>query len=381
MSDELPSKSAFPHLARLLPANRLAEQLTSAPSKGLAPLKGPATLHLEQLVASMRSTETGPAPSKGPAPRLQPAVSAFAKLRPAGSSVFQPLPLLPPTAPSQTSHSHVARAQDRFEKRLRQLKDVVPVGNGRVVPDTEDLTIGGARRLKGVSVLFLDICGFSTIGSGDEAEQDRVFTLLGLFMSEMLDIVKAYEGSFEKNTGDGLMAYFGDQPEAECAKRAVDAAVTMHCYNDHVISPRLVANGLPKIQFRVGIETGLVTIARIGVRGDHNSLVAVGNVPNVACKLMTLLRERDGIVLGHHTRTLLPEDWKRATKELEPLPKFVIRGSQTQYPAFELTYRAPDPMGAVPIGGLTVSGLYGSLSGLAGNKSGKGGPLGGIGGF
>ena len=84
----------------------------------------------------------------------------------------------------------------------------------------------------------------------------------------------------------------------------MEAAVTMHCYNDHVISPKLVANGLPKIQFRVGIETGLLTIARIGVRGDHNSLVAVGNVPNVACKLMTLLKERDGIVLGHHTRTL-----------------------------------------------------------------------------
>ena len=191
-------------------------------------------------------------------------------------------------------------------------------------------------------------------------------------MSEMLYIVRAYEGSFEKNTGDGLMAYFGEQPEAECAKRAVEAAVTMHCYNDHVISPKLVAIGLPKIEFRVGIETGLVTIAKIGVRGDHNSLVAVGNVPNVACKLMTLLKERDGVVLGHHTRTLLPEDWKRATKEMEPLPKFVIRGTQTQYPAFELTYRAPDPMGAVP-GGLTLSGLYGTLSGLAGNKGGLGG--------
>ena len=29
-------------------------------------------------------------------------------------------------------------------------------------------------------MLFLDICGFSTIDSGDEAEQDRVFTLLVL---------------------------------------------------------------------------------------------------------------------------------------------------------------------------------------------------------
>jgi adenylate cyclase len=382
MSD-LPNKPSFPSLARLLATKRLTEQLSPPPSKGPAPIKGPLTNHLEQLAASIRlAAETRPAPSKGPAPRVQP-VSAFARSHPVLPNVFGPLP---PTAPTQTSYSHVARAQGRFEKRLSQLKEVVPVGNGRVLPDTEDLSINDARRLKGVSVLFLDICRFSTIESGDEAAQDQVFTLLALFMSEMLYIVRAYEGSFEKNTGDGLMAYFGDQPEAECAKRAVEAAITMHCYNDHVISPKLAANGLPKIEFRVGIDTGLLTIAKIGVRGDHNSLVAVGNVPNVACKLMTLLKERDGIVLGHHTRTLLPDDWKGVTKEIEPLPKFVILGTQTQYPAWELTYRAPNPMGAVP-GGLTVSGLYGSLSGLAGNKGGlggdggKGGPLGGIGGF
>ena len=148
MSDDLPIKSAFSHLAPLLPANRSSEQLSPVPNKGLAPLKGPATLHLEQLLASMRSPEeTRPAPSKGPAPRLQPAASAFG-LRPAGSSV---LPPFPPTAPSQTSYSHVARAQGRFEKRLSQLKEVVPVGNGRVLPDTEDLSINDARRLKGVS--------------------------------------------------------------------------------------------------------------------------------------------------------------------------------------------------------------------------------------
>ena len=120
----------------------------------------------------------------------------------------------------------------------------------------------------------------------DDNDQDKVLKLLNLFMAEMLHVVRALRGDFEKNTGDGMMAYFKDGAESECAQRAVDAAVTMHCYNDQVISPRLKTNGLPEVRFRVGIETGLVTIANVGVRGDHHSLVAIGNVPNVACKLL-----------------------------------------------------------------------------------------------
>ena len=258
------------------------------------------------------------------------------------SGLFGSLPTAPlaPTPPVGTTYSQVQQAGERFDKRLRKLREVLPVRNGRVVPADDDLPIGGARRLT-LSVLFLDICGFSQIPSYDENDQDQVFMLLNLFMAEMLQVVKTHGGDFEKNTGDGLMAYFNGGPESECVQRAVDAAVTMHCYNDQVISPRLAAIGLPGIKFRVGIESGLVTVANVGVRGDHHSLVAIGNVPNVACKLMKLMRD-GGIVLGHHTRLLLPDEWQKQTKSIGSLPGYVIYGKNTPYPAWELSYRVPD---------------------------------------
>ena len=138
--------------------------------------KALASNYIAQLLGASRSAS--PAPTN-----LIKPPSTSAGTVPALLSV---LPPFPPTAPAQTSYSQVTRAAERFEKRLSLMREAVPVGNGRVVPETEDLTILGARRLNGVAVLFLDICGFSTIDSGDEAEQDRVFTLLGLFMSEML---------------------------------------------------------------------------------------------------------------------------------------------------------------------------------------------------
>ena len=247
-----------------------------------------------------------------------------------------------PAQPAGTKYSQIRQAEERFERNLNKLREVIPVRPGRVVPGEDDLMIGDARRLR-LAVLFLDICKFSRIPNYSENDQDEVLKLVNLFMSEMLHIVKVNGGDFEKNTGDGLMAYFKDGPESESAQRAVDAAVTMHCYNDEVISPGLQRIGLPAVKFRVGIESGLVTIANVGVKGgdgDHRSCVAIGNVANVACKLMTLIPD-GGIVLGHHTRSILAEQWQKETALVGLLPVYVIVGSQAPYPAWALKYRAP----------------------------------------
>lgn len=275
---------------------------------------------------------------------LKGLLSGVSSPRPNRLSGVPPVTIVPvssgPKQPGATTFAQVRDAEQRFDKRLQKLHDVLPIRNGRVVPADDDLPIGDARRLK-LAVLFLDICGFSRIPSEEETQQDQVFEILNLFMAEMLQIVRTHEGDFEKNTGDGLMAYFKDGAEAQCAQRALDAAITMHCYNDQVISPRLKRIGLPEIKFRVGIEAGLVTIANVGVRGDHHSLVAVGTVANVACKLMNLL-PNGGIVLGQYTRGLLPAEWQIETKSIGPLPGYLIKGTTTPYPAWELKYRVPD---------------------------------------
>jgi hypothetical protein len=87
----------------------------------------------------------------------------------------------------------------------------------------------------------------------------------------------------------------------------------------------------------------LVTLAKVGVRGDHNSIVAIGNTPNVACKLMKLIPD-GGIVLGNHAQANLPHEWKNQTTKLsQPLPGYVIHGTTTPYPTWILTYRVFDP--------------------------------------
>jgi len=104
------------------------------------------------------------------------------------------LPSTPGTTPAD-----VRNAEESFDKRLAKLKDVIPITDGRVVPADDDLAIGAAKRMK-PAVLFLDICKFSQIPSYDEADQDNVLRVLNLFMAEMLYVIRAHQGEFEKNT-------------------------------------------------------------------------------------------------------------------------------------------------------------------------------------
>jgi class 3 adenylate cyclase len=85
-----------------------------------------------------------------------------------------------------------------------------------------------------MAVLFLDICNLSKMNSESQAEHERVLRVLNLFIAEMLRVVREYDGEFEKNTGDGLMAYFAGTNEV-CTLRAVDAALRMHSLNEQVL--------------------------------------------------------------------------------------------------------------------------------------------------
>ena len=62
------------------------------------------------------------------------------------------------------------------------------------------------------TIKFTDISGFSLRNSISTEEQEMMLRVLNLYFTEMIRIVNDYGGSVEKNTGDGLMAYFEPGP-------------------------------------------------------------------------------------------------------------------------------------------------------------------------
>ncbi len=207
--------------------------------------------------------------------------------------------------------SQIARVMKLREK----ISATAPTQAGRVVPDDEDLAIGEGRRLS-MAVLFLDISGFSARSSETEQEQSLLLKVLNLFFTEMIKIAEEYGGTVEKNTGDGLMAYFEDrasEPSETGSKRAVACALTMLTANEHLIQPILRATPVPDIQFRVSIDHGMVTVARLGAARRFNANVAIGATANFACKMLKFAQAGD-IVLGESARNQLPLGWYQFTE-------------------------------------------------------------------
>lgn len=213
---------------------------------------------------------------------------------------------------------------------------------GRVIPDDTDLAIGTGRRLK-VTVMFIDISKFSQRSSISADEQELMLRVLNLFFTEMIRIVEDYDGAVEKNTGDGLMAYFEDQATDESggnsAKRAVACALTMAAANDNLISPILRSTGVPPLEFRTTMDHGTVTIARIGAAQGFNANVAIGNTANFAAKMLSLVKPGD-IALGAGARERLPVLWQSSWTELAPVNTgWTYEKTERPYPLYLYTGR------------------------------------------
>lgn len=215
---------------------------------------------------------------------------------------------------------------------------------GRVVPGPDELAIGTGRQLQ-AAVLFTDISGFSGRPSGSASEQQLLLNVLNLYFSEMIRICEEYGGTVEKNTGDGLMAYFednsGDPPEGGC-KRALAAALTMLHVTQQAINQVLVNSSVKTIEFRVGIDHGLVTIAQLGAARRFGGLVAIGSTANIASKMLDQAAPGE-VLIGEEVYKRLPQPWKQFAELAKLETGWVYVASGLHYSFYKYTGRWKGP--------------------------------------
>ena len=136
--------------------------------------------------------------------------------------------------------SYWSEQGQRIEQLRKKINAQSLVTVGRMIPDDESLVIGSGRRLN-LAVLFVDICDSSARASYIEAEQLTNLRVFNLFFSEVVKIA-------EKNTGDGLLAYFedggGDPPETASKTMAVLWRKTLAMVCSH--TSRMVEEIRPK---------------------------------------------------------------------------------------------------------------------------------------
>ena len=193
-----------------------------------------------------------------------------------------------------------------------------------------DDTLAGSRDM---SVLFADLQGFTSFSENHTPAE--VTAMLNTYFEKVVPVtVRQYGGEVDRLIGDAVLVTFnrrGDQPDhAECAAAAGLALqkAAAEVSRTHPDWPR----------FRVGVNTGEVSLAVLGTAGGRTHTV-IGDTVNTASRLEGKAPV-GGVAISAETASRL------ASARTEPLGLLELKGKQAPQQAYRLL--ALDRSGSEP---------------------------------
>jgi len=178
----------------------------------------------------------------------------------------------------------------------------------------------GAEERKIVSVLFVDLVGFTA--ASEKADPEDVRARLRPYHARVKQEIERFGGTVEKFVGDAVMAVFGAPVSREDdAERAVHSALRIL---DAIVE---LNDEHPDLQLTVrgAVNTGEAMVT-LGARPAEGESIVAGDVVNTAARLQTSAPV-SGIVVGESTY--------RATKDIfeyEPLEPVAVKGKAESLP-------------------------------------------------
>jgi adenylate cyclase len=150
-----------------------------------------------------------------------------------------------------------------------------------------------------VSILFMDVRGFTTYSEGASARE--VVARLNDLYEQVVPVIVCHGGNANKFIGDGLLAVFG-APERldDHADRAVAAAVEIAA----LVRERYGG----ELRVGIGVNSGRVMAGTIG-GGGRLDFTVIGDPVNTAARVESATRQTDDdLLITESTRRLLDGD-------------------------------------------------------------------------
>jgi class 3 adenylate cyclase/predicted ATPase/ABC-type lipoprotein export system ATPase subunit len=163
---------------------------------------------------------------------------------------------------------------------------------------TPSATRAAKAERRNLTVMFCDMVGSTALSSRLDPEDLR--DIMRAFQRCCETAILGFDGRIGRYMGDGILAYFGfPAAHEDSAERAVQAALE----GVRLVS-ELSFDGVPRIEMRVGIATGLVVVGDLIGEGPSREFALVGDAPNLAARLQQLAKPNQ-ILVAPSTRRLL----------------------------------------------------------------------------
>lgn len=175
------------------------------------------------------------------------------------------------------------RKVELLEKVKSHLNKFVPQSVQKLIednPDTPELD----KQDKDVSVLFLDIAGYTRISAS--LDQEKVNYLIERYFSSFLDDIHQNDGDINETAGDGLMIIFQNSDPTTHALQAARTALAIHSQTKQINTD--LHGQYEPVQVNIGINSGIASVGSAkfeGITGTRWTYTASGMVTNLAARI------------------------------------------------------------------------------------------------
>jgi adenylate cyclase len=148
----------------------------------------------------------------------------------------------------------------------------------QLLHDPTQVQLGG--KLQMVTVLFADLEGFTSIA--ERTEPVTLLTVLNLYHTMMVSLIREHGGTVDKFTGDGVMALY-NTPLAQ-PNHALHAVMTAVHIRDVMAEFHQKFEPIYQMRINFGIHTGQAVVGNVGAP-DLMNYTALGDTVNLAARL------------------------------------------------------------------------------------------------
>lgn len=197
------------------------------------------------------------------------------------------------------------KTQDRLQgmvSRVNKLSRFLPPQVWQpIIQQNKNVSVINQRRK--LTIFFSDIVGFTDLS--DSISPDHLANILNTYFDAMTKITQKYGATLDKFIGDGLLCFFGDNPDSNerddalrCAMMAIEMRREMQ-----VLTHQWKLLGFTGLQVRMGINTGYCYVGNFGSR-NRMTYTLIGKEANFASRLESVAKPNQ-ILISESTYNLI----------------------------------------------------------------------------